>query len=461
MSNTLENNNLFAEFLDDYFAECEEHLAVVRQELLALEPSIGQQADVSILNQLFRRFHSLKGLSGMVGVKEAEELAHQMESYLRALREEQVVLSSEGFDALMTGTRLLEKVIAAYRNQSEIPHIEEAIAQLASVIPESTAPTPPGAIAPVELKLPEAAQQQLLKAQQKGLLAWHFVFTPDNKLTERGINVNQTRERLQEVGQLIHAAPRLQPEGGIVFDLVLTTSQSPESILARWSKSVTQLTPYSLAELVREPTITETVAINPKPSSELEVPIIPSTPLAQPSNLVRVELPKLDRLMQMVGELVISRARLEENLRYLSDKLLASDLRAMQEINLVLERQLRELREGVMQVRLVPIGEVFARMQFVVRDLVRASKKQVNLEVKGQETEIDKFVVERTIDPLLHLVRNAVSHGIESEAERLQSGKPAAGKIVLRASTIGETVATKSKTMGEEDGKKSYRTGSQ
>ena len=139
--------------------------------------------------------------------------------------------------------------------------------------------------------------------------------------------------------------------------------------------------------------------------------------------------------------MVISRARLEENLRYLSDKLPASELRTMQEINLVLERQMRDLRESVMRVRLVPIGEVFARMQFVVRDLVRASEKEVNLEVSGQETEIDKLVVERMMDPLLHLVRNAVSHGIETATERLQAGKPPGGKIALRASTVGETVA--------------------
>lgn len=196
----LGSNNLFAEFLDDYFAECEEHLAVVRQELLALEPLTNRQADPSILDRLFRRFHSLKGLSRMVGAKEAEDLAHHQESYLRALREQQVVLSSEGFDALMVGAKLLEEVIAAYRSQDDIPNIEGAIAQLASVIPEATPPSSQGTITPMELKLPEPASQQLVQAQKEGLQAWHFVFIPKSELTERGINVNQTRERLIELG---------------------------------------------------------------------------------------------------------------------------------------------------------------------------------------------------------------------------------------------------------------------
>jgi two-component system chemotaxis sensor kinase CheA len=482
MSDILGSNNLFAEFLDDYFAECEEHLAVVRQELLALEPLTNRQADPSILDRLFRRFHSLKGLSGMVGVKEAEDLAHHQESYLRALREQQVVLSAEGFDALMVGAKLLEEVIAAYRSQDDIPNIEGAIAQLASVLPEATPPSSQGTITPVELKLPEPASQQLVKAEKEGLQAWHFVFVPKSDLTERGINVNQIREDLQKLGKLTHSAPRLQPDGAIAFDFIVTTNQNPETIFAGGDNNGLTWRPYSLPRAgqrgdsqeakgkgqgetqpeEQEETISDVVGQTPggEPSPELPGPppvvsetVSPETPplleqppprtrhLAPSSNVVRVELPKLDSLMHKVGELVISRARLEENLRYLSDKLQASDLRTMQEINLVLERQMRDLRERVMRVRLVPIGEVFARMQFVVRDLVRASEKEVNLEVSGQETEIDKLVVERMMDPLLHLVRNAVSHGIEPPTERHSAGKPASGKIALRASTVGETVA--------------------
>ncbi|MBE9145404.1 chemotaxis protein CheA, partial [Planktothrix mougeotii] len=158
------------------------------------------------------------------------------------------------------------------------------------------------------------------------------------------------------------------------------------------------------------------------------------------SNVVRVDLPKLDDLMRMVGDLVMSRARLEDHFKSITSYLPSPQIRALQEINLMLERQLRDLRQGVMQVRLVPIGEIFARMQFVVRDLVRASEKQVTLEMSGQETEIDKFVVERMLDPLLHLVRNAVSHGIESPQERLEAGKPPQGTLKLRATTSGETV---------------------
>jgi two-component system chemotaxis sensor kinase CheA len=211
----------------------------------------------------------------------------------------------------------------------------------------------------------------------------------------------------------------------------------------------------------RETTPEEAPTEEPKasPRGAIAPPVVPAPIAEKSSNVVRVDLPKLDELMRMVGELVIGRARLEDWSDRVTRNLPGAEARALQEINLTLERQLRDLREGVMRVRLVPVAEVFARMHFVVRDLVRetgvragspqenratvppSERKQVKLELSGQETEIDKFVVERMMDPLLHLVRNAISHGIEPEVERVAAGKAAHGTIALRASTAGEMVA--------------------
>ena len=155
-------------------------------------------------------------------------------------------------------------------------------------------------------------------------------------------------------------------------------------------------------------------------------------PAIAPSNIVRVSLGRLDDLMRMVGELVISRARLEDNLKNAEPEMPAPQWRALQETNLMIERQLRDLREGVMRVRMVPIGEIFERMRFVVRDLSREYQKKVRLELSGQETEIDKLLIERMMDPLLHLVRNAISHGLEPAAER-EAARQAAGRHHLPA----------------------------
>jgi two-component system chemotaxis sensor kinase CheA len=118
----------------------------------------------------------------------------------------------------------------------------------------------------------------------------------------------------------------------------------------------------------------------------------------------------------------------------------AADWRAIQEQGVAIERHVRDLRDGVMRIRLVPIGEIFERMPLVVRDLARDAQKQVRLEIEGQATEIDKYLTERLMDPLLHLVRNAISHGIETPAERVAQGKPAEAVIRLQASNVGDTV---------------------
>src|SRR5215207_8945311 len=134
---------MFAEFLDDFFAECDEHLAMVRRALLAIEPDIDQpRVNRDLLDELFRGFHSLKGLAGMVGVVEVEQLAHHLESYLRALRQEQLRLTAEGFDALIAGTQLLEQVVIARRTHAPVPPIKAMLARLAALVPAPAAVDP-------------------------------------------------------------------------------------------------------------------------------------------------------------------------------------------------------------------------------------------------------------------------------------------------------------------------------
>jgi two-component system, chemotaxis family, sensor kinase CheA len=153
-----------------------------------------------------------------------------------------------------------------------------------------------------------------------------------------------------------------------------------------------------------------------------------------------VDLSRLDELMRLIGDLVISRARLTETLARVERYVPAVEWRAVQEHGASIERHLRDLREGVVRVRLVPVGEIFRRMPFVVRDLAREADKKVKLELVGEDTEIDKFLIERMMDPMLHLVRNAVSHAFETTAERRAAGKSEEGTLTLSAAAVGEVV---------------------
>jgi two-component system chemotaxis sensor kinase CheA len=164
----------------------------------------------------------------------------------------------------------------------------------------------------------------------------------------------------------------------------------------------------------------------------------PLSPTA--SNVVRVDLARLDELMRMVGELVITRSRLGESVAHASGGLSSNAWDDLNEANETLERQLRSIREGVMRIRLVPIGEVFERMRFAMRDIARETGKAIHLQFDGQTTEIDKLVVDRMLEPLLHLVRNAASHGIESRADRVAAGKAPDGTISLRARAAGDRI---------------------
>ncbi|HEX8188085.1 MAG TPA: chemotaxis protein CheA, partial [Pyrinomonadaceae bacterium] len=341
------------------------------------------------------------------------------------------------------GVLMLEQVIASRRREGAAPDIDAAVARLQAVISESAfgsaRPTTGGA--DDDLAPAEPAGDAPRPVRPEKARTWRFEFVPTPALSERGVNVNSVRARLQGVGEILQATPHVRGQGGIVFEFVVTTD-ADESAFEGWREENLTYTPFE------EPAEGET-RTPPRPDSTPEreevgarAPFSASAggAMLAPSNVVRVDLARLDDLMRLVGELVTSRARMEDGLRLLRQSVPPAEWRALQETSTTMARLLRDLREGVMRVRMVQVGEIFERMKFVVRDLTRESGKEIKLELQGQETEIDKFLVERMMDPLLHLVRNAVSHGLETVAERVAAGKPPEGRLTLRAATAGDNV---------------------
>lgn len=396
MADQHRNSTVFDDLLDDFFAECDEHLADARQALLALERGASNgRPDRATLDTLFRAFHSLKGIAGMVGLVAAEQQAHQLEERLRQLRDEHYALTPATLAALESDARALEQTIAAFQHGAE------------AAPAETPPPAPPTS----------------LHAEQ----LWRVVFTPAPTLAQRGIDINSVRERLGGHGTIVEARPLVQPGAGLRFEFILRAPAdlSAEAAQAGWADDALQVALADAAPPTTAP-------------AKAEEPLAEQT-LAS-ANTVRIGLDRLDELMHMVGELVISRARLEQQLEQAAASLPVPAARALRETNQLIERQLRDLRAGVLRARMVPIEATFTRLRFVVRDLARQLGKQVQLELAGGATEIDKFVVERLHDPLLHLVRNAASHGIEPAGERLAASKPAAGTLRLSASAAGELV---------------------
>ena len=423
----------FDQFLDDFFAEADEHLRSVRRHLLTFEDSLaaGQAIPVNALNELFRSFHTLKGISAMANVSAAETLAHHMENYLRLLRDEEAAFSRSGLAALLDSTKKLEHVVAARKNDDQIPNIDAEVGKLELL----TSSIETRALDQRPADAAHASGTEVVE-EREGVL-YRFAFEPSNELAERNINVNAIRSRLESIGAIRESKPIIKQDGKIAFEFVVSVDAAFDGDRAFENWRDDGVTAEKLEAEMSGP---DEVALHEEPAVEQIVSESVKTGLFGQSNVVRVDLARLDELMLMVGELVISRARLAETVKQIERYLPARCERDLHEINHTIEKQLRTLRDGVMRVRMVPIGEVFERMQFVARDVARETGKRIRLEITGENTEIDKLLVERMLDPLLHLVRNAISHGIEHPAERGAIGKPAEGVVRLHAATIGETV---------------------
>ena len=415
------SENAFDEFVDDYFAECDEHLSVIRRILLGVEGRPAPAFDSTELSELARRLHTLKGLSGMVGLVPAEELAHTLEDVLRGSVTVDEIVAKDVVDCLFAGVGLLDRSIQSKRGWHPVPDHREFIVRAQEFV------TPQRHAGSVVV---QTSSTPSLPATVAGDELYRFVFTPSPDQSARGIGVELVRQRLRDLGEIVRTTPRALAGGAVTFEFVVRLTPGarvPEEWIhdgMQWERETTLVARAESGRGARRPA---------------------DDAVATAANVVRVELSRVDDLMRMIGEMVVLRSRLDESLRAGNGAVALDDLR---ETNSALERQLRSLREGVMRIRLVPIGEVFDRMRFTMRDLLRESGKAVRLEFSGADTQIDKVIVDRMLEPLLHLVRNAAVHGIEDRSERVARGKPSEGTIALRARAAGDRIVLET----EDDG---------
>lgn len=398
-------DSFFDEFADDFFAESTDHLAVLRRGLLSIEESAqtGNAPAASLAADVARSLHTLKGLNGMVGMSEAAAVAHAMED---CMRHGAPYRSAPALEAMFVGTRCLEDCLAAYRAGQPAPDVSESIGQLEALSGASTSPQTANA----PLDTPAENDRSVVR----------FTFMPSAELAARGVNVDAVRTRLQTIGEITGVTPHVRPEGSIAFELLVrpTGATLPDEA---WRND--GISWEVIVEITHDaPALTEA---DHQPAR---------------ANLVRVDLARLDDIMLLVGELVMSRARIEAAVARCRSDHSNKALNDLEEASEVLEKQLRDMRAAVMRVRLIPMGEVFERMRFVARDVANETGKQARIQTEGGRTEIDKAVVEKMHEPLLHLVRNAVSHGLESAAERQNAGKDPVGQIVLRAASVGDMI---------------------
>ena len=411
-----------SQFSQEFFTEALELLVEMEQLLLVLNV---QAPDSEQLNAIFRAAHSIKGGAATFGFTALTDTTHLLETLLDRARHGQLSLSGPIVDAFLETKDAMQEQLTAYQSDKE-PE-PEMVARICTVLQQlalesrdgKTVSAPPVlAAAPVAAARDEALRVKFvsLSDNECGLLA--------EELGNLGKVVSQTRSNDQ-------------------LTVILETTCSPEDIIAVCCFVIDE----SQIEVTREPTSQDTAwavdeSYEPAGAATLFDATIkaPSTPSmvvrANESSSIRVDVEKVDQLINLVGELVITQSMLTEAATMLDPVVYERVLRGLGH----LERNARDLQESVMSVRMMPMDYVFGRFPRMIRDVSAKLGKQVRLDTFGKETELDKGLIERIVDPLMHLVRNSLDHGIETPQQRLATGKEATGQLLLSAQHHGGNI---------------------
>ena len=418
--------------IKEFLAEAEDILETANQALLALESAQKEGAsDPDRVNALFRAIHSFKGLAGMFGLKEPSELSHKLEFLLDELRLGKVVLGRDAIDVLVETVALLGRLVHQAGGKQPFENIQAALQRIDGLIgKKSSAPSDRPLSELIGLDrgilqvLTEYEEHRLRECirERKNLYMLRAGF--DLSSFEAGIK--DLNALLKKHGEIICTLPTAGSGAGIGFSIVLGTKETLQTVRSAIAVPNVNIETISYAEAQK--------ADEPRPGAD-------AVTLKSASSTVRVDIYKLDNLMNVVGEMHLVKnivGRIARELRAMQGFMgLSVDLHKAQR---ELERRLNELQEGILEVRMVPIGQIFTRLSQVVRMYAKEAGKEIDLELRGEETELDKLMIEDLADPLMHLIRNAIDHGIESPEERRRLGKPERGSVELTAFPRGNHV---------------------
>jgi two-component system chemotaxis sensor kinase CheA len=428
------------EFRSAFVAEAEEHLSAIGSLVLSIERGLregGATSSSKELRELMRLLHTIKGLAAMVGVEPIVTIAHKMETVVRSAERTGGALGERAIEGLLGGTRAIEtRVHAVAENRTPAMPPADLVAALESVEPEPPAARSeePMLDEAIASKLVPSERAQLQDGIRRGRRALAVVFAPSNDKVNHGVSITSVRERLRAVAEIVKVlpatvAPSETAPGGLVFTLILLTDASDEVIAEAASVEVSEVRLLLATGAPKTP---------PTPTPWSSEPEEDDTPDGSGRGVLRVEVGRIDDAIDMLGSLVVTRSRMNHVVERLEAS--GADMRELRALMTDNARQLRELRAAILRVRMIPMAAILERLPLVVRGLARTSGKQVRIELDVGTAELDKTVAERLFPALVHLVRNAVDHGIESPAERAASGKPETAKVRVVATTVDRNV---------------------
>jgi two-component system chemotaxis sensor kinase CheA len=471
--------------LREFLSEAQEIVEAFNRDLLQLDEGRAQNRyEPSVLNDAFRAVHSLKGLAGLFGLARMTNLSHNLENLLDSLRLGRVSVTSEILDLLFEAVEIYNRIIR--ETDAGAPGDSHDVDELIVRLDRAALQTPKtedDALAAYDLDpgiltvLTEYEEHRLRENIREGraLLRIHAAFdlaTIDKALEE-------LQGRLKPVGEVITYLPSSEgsDEQRIDLDVILGARVAVAEITAAVAglgvevipvprRAAGSAPPQAAAPSPRAPAPLAPTgpAVAPPaaapPAAATPAPAHPAaaeggdqdhehehdhgegtTSLRSVSQTVRVDIRKLDALMNIVGELALARAGINRILdRIKADPSQAEVAQALHRESRALERKMGELQAGILEVRMVPLGQVFDKLSRVVRKISREAQKEIRFLISGADTELDKLIVEELSDPLMHIIRNSIDHGIEAPADRQAAGKPETGTIALNAYHRGNHV---------------------
>jgi two-component system, chemotaxis family, sensor kinase CheA len=424
------------EFVTGFIVEAEEYLDSVNRNLVAASEALKQhRPEPRAVRELFRSLHTIKGLASMIGADPIVAISHEMEGILRLADRAGGVLSDQTLDLLSQGTRAIEERVQAIAKMG-VGSIPAAPSQLLEELALSQNSEVSGlGLSDIELLIPHeilknlsvSDQQQVRQAIQSGRRVVVIDFQPSPQKAQEGFNITSVRDHLGKLGDLVKVIPRSSPGAptGIVFSLLLATNaensalaeaagSGEESILDVGSKSSAQSDALDL-------------------QANLE-PQLEWTPSDHSS--IRVDIRRLDEALERLADLVVTRSKLAKAAADLKAK--GADTRDLLTVIGETTRQLKRLRAAITKARMVPLAELLQRLPLVIRGLTKDSDKSVNLVMQVGSAEVDKAVADKIFPAIVHLVRNAIDHAIETKSERYKDQKPEIGTLsVLCDDTSG------------------------
>jgi two-component system, chemotaxis family, sensor kinase CheA len=403
-----------AQYAELFLTESREHVSAINHSLLELERGVGGDEPVGAI---FRGVHTIKGMSATMGYTAVAALSHELETLLDRVRRGERSVDARLMDLLFRSADLLERAIESAVNGVDAVDVAPMVSQLQAEAGSDAPATP--APAPVA---PSADAWTAAVPTGEGMLVRVRIIAGTPLKGVRAFLAVQAAQKLGTVGKVSPPIEALQIDDfDHDFALRLVTELSEEDVVAALSRAGDVDEVHAGED--RAPERTEKVA---GPAAASKTNGDGSSGAVRQQRSVRIDLRRLDNLMNLIGELVITRGRLVQLTGGIDDPALTETIAQT-------SRLVGDLQDEIMTSRMVPVWQVFDRFPRLVRDAARSVGKPVDFTIEGKEVELDRSMLDEVGDPIVHLLRNAIDHGIESPADRLAQGKPEAGRLTLSA----------------------------